>query len=162
MKVIRYTVELLEPTLVTSAKGDPNSAVAFDYLPGSVLRGVLVGKYLNKYTKSGQVDAKDGDLQHLFFNGTTRYLNAYPLDAYGQPSLPIPISWQQAKDDKGRSIFDFAVKEGDTEKQWQPVKASFYTQSDEGVLLIQPKHNIAVHTQRTPRFGRAMPRYRLL
>ena len=161
MKVIKYTVELLEPALVTSVQGDPNSAVAFDYLPGSVLRGVIIGKYLNKYTKSGQVDATDGDLQRLFFNGTTRYLNAYPLDTYDQPSLPIPISWQRAKDDIGRSIFDFAIKEGDKEKQWQPVKASFCTQSDEGVLLIQPKHNIAVHTQRTPRFGRAMPRSRL-
>src|SRR5947209_11392063 len=123
MKVIKYNVELLEPTLVTSVQGDPNSAVAFDYLPGSVLRGILIGKYLNnKYVDRKKVDAANDDLQRLFFNGTTRYLNAYPLDAYGDPGLPVPISWQQAKDDKDGPIFDFAVKEGDDKKQWQPVR----------------------------------------
>ncbi len=162
MKVIKYNVELLEPALVTSVQGDPNSSVAFDYLPGSVLRGILIGKYLNKYFGPKEADASDDNLQRLFFNGTTRYLNAYPLDAYDHPSLPVPISWQQAKDDKEGAIFDFAVEAGDDEKQWQPVRASFYTQSDEGALLIRPKHNIAVHTQRTPRFGRAMPEYRPL
>jgi len=163
MKVIKYNVELLEPTLVTSVQGDPNSAVAFDYLPGSVLRGILIGKYLNnKYVDRKKVDAANDDLQRLFFNGTTRYLNAYPLDAYGDPGLPVPISWQQAKDDKDGPIFDFAVKEGDDKKQWQPVRESFYTPSSEGVILIEPKRTIAVHTQRTPRFGRAMPEYRPL
>jgi len=38
MKVINYRIELLEPALVTSVQGDPNSAVAFDYLPGSESR----------------------------------------------------------------------------------------------------------------------------
>ncbi len=160
MKVIKYNVELLEPALVTSVQGDPNSSVAFDYLPGSVIRGILIGKYLNKYFGPNEADASDDNLQRLFFNGTTRYLNAYPLDAYNHLSLPVPISWQQAKVDKDGLIFDFAVETGDNEKQWQPVRASFCTQSDEGVLLIRPKHNIAVHTQRTPRFGRAMPEYR--
>ena len=40
MNVINYQITLLEPTLVTALQGDPNSSVAFDYLPGSVLRGV--------------------------------------------------------------------------------------------------------------------------
>src|SRR5437899_485508 len=133
MKVINYRVDLLEPALVTSVQGDPNSSVAFDYLPGSVLRGILIGKYLNKYFDPKETDVSDDNLQRLFFNSTTRYLNAYPLDAYGDLSSPVPISWQQAKGDKEGAIFDFAVKVGDDKQQWQPVRASFYTQSDEGV-----------------------------
>ncbi len=155
MKVINYRVTLLEPTLVTSLQGDPNSGVAFDYLPGSVLRGVLIGKYLS----SKSADASDGTLRRLFFDGTTRYLNGYPLDVYDRPGMPVPASWQRVKDKEGE-IFDFAVEAQDDKQQWQPVLAPFYTQSGEDVRLIRPARNVAVHTQRTARFGRAMPEYR--
>jgi CRISPR-associated protein Csx10 len=156
MKVIHYRIDLLEPTLVTSLQGDPNSAVAFDYLPGSVLRGILIGKYLD----SKPTDASDDTLRRLFFDGTTRYLNGYPLDAYDHPGRPVPASWQQVKGEE-REIFDFAVEVQDDEQQWQLVPASFYTQSGKIVRLIRPARNIAVHTQRTARFGRAMPELRL-
>lgn len=156
MKVITYRVTLLEPVLVTSLQGDPNSAVAFDYLPGSVLRGTVISKYLG----STLADASDGILRRLFFDGTTRYLNGYPLDAYEQPGLPVPVSWQRIKHEK-REIVDFAVaKAQESRQQWQPVAAPFYTQSDKDVYLIQPARNVTVHTQRTSRFGRAMPKYR--
>lgn len=150
MKVINYRVTLLEPTLVTALQGDPNSAVAFDYLPGSVLRGIMIGKYL----KSRAADASDGKLQRLFFDGTTRYLNAYPLDVYDRPGLPVPASWQQVKDNEGE-IFDFAIEPQDDRQQWQLVTVPFYTQLGEDVWLIRPARNVAVHTQRTARFGRA-------
>lgn len=154
MKVINYRVTLLEPTLVTALQGDPNSAVAFDYLPGSVLRGVLIGKYLG----SKSADASDGTLRRLFFDGTTCHLNGYPLDVYKHLSVPVPLSWQRVKDKEGE-IFDFAVEAQDDKQQWQPVPAPFYTQSGKDVRLIQPVRNVAVHTQRTARFGRAMLQY---
>lgn len=152
MKMIKYRIELLEPALVASAQGDPNSAVAFDYLPGSVLRGILIGKYLG----SRPADASDATLRRLFFDGTTRYLNGYLQDTYGNLYLPVPLSWQRVKDDTKGKISDFAVKTQHDEQQWQPVKEPFYTQTGEGVTLIRPEHNLAVHTQRTPPFGRAM------
>ncbi len=158
MKVIHYRIHLLEPTLVTSLQGDPNSGVAFDYLPGSALRGILISKYLLPKSANGS-DASDATLRRLFFDGTTRYLNGYPLDAYDHPSLPVPASWQHVKEKEGE-IFDFAVEAQDGEQQWQSVSASFYTQSGNTVRLIRPARNIAVHTQRTARFGRAMPEYR--
>ncbi len=155
MKVITYRVTLLEPVLVTSLQGDPNSAVAFDYLPGSALRGLVIGKYLG----SQPADISESALQRLFFNGSTRYLNGYPLDVYGHPGLPVPASWQHIKH-KEDSIFDLAVEVPEDDLQWQAVSAPFYTRSEEEIQLIQPEHNIAVHTQRTARFGRAMPKCR--
>jgi CRISPR-associated protein Csx10 len=164
MKVIQYRIDLLEPTLVTSLLGDPNSGVAFEYLPGSVLRGILIGKYLN--TKSADAsditdvsDASDPTLRRLFFDGTTRYLNGYPLDGYDHPGLPVPASWQHVKGQENE-IFDFAIEPQDDRQQWQSVSALFYTQSGRSVRLIRPVRNIAVHTQRTARFGRAVPEYR--
>lgn len=159
MKVINYQITLLEPTLVTALQGDPNSSVSFDYLPGSVLRGVLIGKYLG----SKSADTGDSTLRRLFFDGTTRYLNGYPLDAYDHSSSPVPLSWQrlkdQAKDKEGKifDIFDFAVVQQHNDQQWQSIQAPFYTQSDGSVRLIRPPRNVAVHTQRTARFGRSMP-----
>ncbi len=157
MNVITYCVTLLEPTLVTSLQGDPNSAVAFDYLPGSALRGMVISRYLG----SKSTDASDSTLRRLFFDGTTRYLNGYPLDVYDRPGVPAPASWHQAKHGEEGTIFDFAV-EGpeDKKKQWQVVAAPFYTRSGKGVRLIRPARNMMVHTQRTARFGRAMPRHR--
>src|SRR5205807_585423 len=87
MTIITYRVTLLEPTLVTSLQGDPNSGVAFDYLPGSVLRGAFIGKYLG----SKSADTGKNTLRRLFFDGTTRYLNGYPLDVYHHPSTPTPL-----------------------------------------------------------------------
>jgi CRISPR-associated protein Csx10 len=161
MKVIQYRIDLLEPTLVTSLQGDPNSGVAFDYLPGSVLRGILIGKYLSTKSAGGSdvTDAGDPTLRRLFFDGTIRYLNGYPLDAYDHPGLPVLASWQHVKGQENE-IFDFAVEAQDDRQQWQSVSASFYTQSGRSVRLIRPARNIAVHTQRTARFGRAVPEYR--
>jgi CRISPR-associated protein Csx10 len=157
MKVIHYNIHLLEPTLVTSLQGDPNSGVAFDYLPGSVLRGVLI----NKYLRSKSADTSAETLERLFLDGTTRYLNGYPLDAYERPGLPVPASWQQVKREEDTifdfALFDLAVEAQDDERQWQSVSAPFYTQTGNSVRLIRPARNIAVHTQRTARFGRAMP-----
>ncbi|HEY1349210.1 MAG TPA: hypothetical protein VGF67_06265 [Ktedonobacteraceae bacterium] len=152
MKRITYRVELLEPALVTSLQGDPNSAVAFDYLPGSVLRGLWVSRYLALRSS----DTSESTLQRLFFDGSTRYLNGYPLDADNQPGLPVPISWQRVKHEEDK-IFDLAVDVPDDSLQWQSLPEPFYTQSDEDVSLIQPERNVMVHTRRTARFGRAMP-----
>ena len=97
-------------------------------------------------------------MRHLFLGGATRYLNGYPLDAYNHPGLPVPTSWQRVKHDE-KTIFDFAVEPLEDEEQWQPIPAPFYTRSGEDVRLIRLARNVAVHTQRTARFGRAMPEY---
>src|SRR5579864_1254169 len=133
MRVIKYRVELLEPTLVTSLEGDPNSVVAYDYLPGSALRGI----FMSKYRDSRSTDASDDTARRLFFDGTTRYLNGYPLDAYNQPGWPVPLSWQHVKG-KEEKIFDFAVEAQHDDQRWQPVSKPFYTLSSEGIQLIQP------------------------
>jgi len=163
MKVITYRIELLEPTLVTALQGDPNEGVAFDYIPGSALRGAIIKKYL-QVNRLNNLDAADPDIRRLFFNGTTRYLNGYPLDRLDKRALPTPLSWHQEKGN-GRDIFDFAVEMPDEEddKQWHGVSKPFCSlgePEDEGkrkVRLVEPDRHIAVHTARTRRFGRAMP-----
>lgn len=165
MKVVIYRITLLEPTLVTALDGDPNSAVAFNYLPGSALRGALIGKYLRQNNLT-ELDVANPDVRRLFFDATTRYLNGYPLDRLGKRTLPTPASWQQDKEDVAKqtperpaSVFDFAIEPRDhEEKQWQGVGKPFCSFTGDGVCLVHPERHIAVHTARTRRFGRAMPR----
>jgi CRISPR-associated protein Csx10 len=159
MRVITYRITLLEPTLVTALEGDPNEAVAFNYLPGSVLRGAVIKRYLRAKNLT-ELDAADTDIRRLFFDGTTRYLNGYPLDRLGRRTLPTPQSWQREKGNK-MDVFDFAVEMRDEyEKQWQGVDKPFCALGNEEgqkVHLVRPDRHITVHTARTRRFGRAMP-----
>jgi CRISPR-associated protein Csx10 len=155
VKVITYRITLLEPTLVTALDGDPNSAVTFNYLPGSVLRGAVIGKYLRtKNLTTDQFDAADPEAQRLFFDGTTCYLNGYPIEN-DKRTLPTPQSWQHEKGEE-TSLHDFAVEPlppEDTE-QWQPAPKPFCVLTDDGARLIQPDRHITVHTARNRRFGR--------
>lgn len=155
MKAITYRLTLLEPILVTALDGDPNSAVAFNYLPGSALRGAVIGKYLRaKKLTTDQFDAADPDARRLFFDGTTRYLNGYLVNN-DKRTLPTPQSWQREKGEE-TPLYDFAVEPlapGDT-KQWQPALKPFCVLMDNGARLVQPDRHIMVHTARNRRFGR--------
>lgn len=167
MKVISYQITLLEPALVTALDGDPNSAVAHDYLPGSVLRGVVIGAYLRANERAmSDLDAADPTTRRLFFNGSTRYLNGYPLDRLGQRTLPVPLSWQQEKGavakqtkEQPAPVFDFAIESVEEEgSQWKGVSEPFCALfADDQVRLVKPERLIAVHTQRSERrFGRPL------
>jgi CRISPR-associated protein Csx10 len=161
MRVITYRITLLEPALVTALQGDPNEGVSFDYLPGSVLRGMIIGKYL-RAKNLNELDAANSDVRRLFFNGTTRYLNGYPLDRLDKRTLPTPLSWQREKGNE-EDIFDFAIDTPDeNDRQWQGVGSTFCSFGEfngemQEVRVVKPDRHISVHTARTRRFGRAMP-----
>ena len=102
MKVISYQITLSEPVLLNSLEGGPNESSSFDYIPGSVLRGALIAKYMavNKIT---QLDAADDTTRNLFFNGAVRYLNGYPLDRLAKRTLPVPFSWHRDKSEVAKA-----------------------------------------------------------
>ncbi|MCA9987784.1 MAG: hypothetical protein KDE59_25920 [Anaerolineales bacterium] len=148
MNIITYQIELLEPVLVTALQGDPNSGVAFDYLPGSVLRGAII----SRFRQSEQLDIADEKVQRLFFNGHTRYLNGYPLDDR-QRALPIPHAWHRAKEEE-TPLYDFAVEAGDPQTDWQRPHAPFWLPVGSQARLITPDRHIAVHIARDRHLGR--------
>lgn len=160
MKVLTYKIILEEPLLLTSLDGDPNSGVSFDYIPGSVLRGFLISKYINE---NKTFNATDPLIRRLFFDGTTRYLNGYLVHKDGYKStatLPTPLSLHHEKDQK-TEYFDFALdlteKEDCPEKQWKSENSSFCILNEEEIIITRPERVINVHTARTRRHGRAMP-----
>lgn len=165
MMALTFTLHLREPVLVAQLEGDPNSAVSYPYLPGSVIRGALA----NRYSGGREMDlSSDKQGWRLFFDGSTRYLNAYPLDRLNQRTLPVPLSWFREKTallvDRAR-IYDAVVVPRDT--QWERVDKLFCRLSTEGaaeedatppqvrVEFAESTWNIAVHTFRERDKGRA-------
>lgn len=163
MKVISYRITLCEPVILTALEGDPNQSVSLNYIPGSVLRGAIIGKYMRENNLK-TLDAVDEKVRRLFFEGTTRYLNGYPVDKSGKRTLPVPLSWHQDKqavaeqdENYHAPIYDFAVDDHPTEiKQALSVKVPFFSMGEDKVRLVSPKRRLSIHTARNRRYGRAI------
>jgi len=98
MKAITYELRLTEPLLATQVNsGEPNSAISFPFIPGSMVRGALIRRHLNEKPHNFDL-ANDDDARYLFLSGTVQFLNAYP-SYNGQRLLPKPFSWLVPKDD---------------------------------------------------------------
>ncbi|RIK36174.1 MAG: hypothetical protein DCC55_28120 [Chloroflexi bacterium] len=152
MNALIFHIQLLEPVLIASVDtGEENSAKSLLYLPGSVLRGLVVQRYLD----SGKTitHTVEDPATHLFFDGAVTYLNAYPVDGKGRRMLPRPRSWRVAKDDwANEDIYDFAVKR-DPELDSPTSPGSVYCTLDANeATLFSPTLRIGLHNASEERF----------
>jgi CRISPR-associated protein Csx10 len=156
MNAITLTLELLEPMLCVGLEGDPNSGVSLKYIPGSVLRGAIIGKY-GKIT-----DASSPKERELFFDDSVRYLNAYPL-IEGKRSLPVPLSWHKEKDAeeiKGCEFYDFIRADKALLSAPKSLSTNFFTFTSNAldcaaIYKAETKTRLAIHTQRDAKKGRS-------
>jgi hypothetical protein len=107
------------------------------------------------------LDAGADEVRRLFFDGRTRYLNAYPVAARGVRTLPTPRSLFHVKGEE-TSIYDFALEtiyEVEDEKAQFVAAAKesqpFCWMEDNHIFFIAPERRINVHTQRDRVKGRA-------
>jgi CRISPR-associated protein Csx10 len=156
MIAITYQIHLDEPAIFAALEGDPNSAVTYPYIPGSVIRGMIIGRFIQSQRtldKHFELEA-NGQYSQLFFSPKTRYLNAYPR-INGKRSLPVPATWTISKykksDEKIIYITDTACKpkqQNDDERR-KPKSLSGFTVVESGTAHVyQPKTAINVHTAR--------------
>ncbi|MHB1044344.1 MAG: type III-B CRISPR module-associated Cmr3 family protein [Eubacteriales bacterium] len=158
MHALTFTISLLEPLLVTRVgAGDPNSARSFNYIPGSVIRGALIGRYLQGRNPSGgKTDAADREFRRLFFDGSVCFLNAYPLSRRGGRTLPTPFSWRVEKDED-EPVFDFAMEVvDDPKKMWRRLDKPYchlYRVNEGGMRteFYQPAWQVNIHIDRRNR-----------
>lgn len=164
MKAVVFNINTKQPVLATSFQGDPNSDVSYDYIPGSVIRGALIGRYLKQNSIPRNVDIVSNDsIRSLFFDSTTRYLNAYLYDEpHRQRTLPSPLSWHKDKRSdlsRGADIYDLSqLSMTDLEADISPRKIGerFCSVKEENVWLFKEERRVNVHNQRDRRKGRAM------
>ena len=166
MKAITFLLHTEQPLLATSFQGDPNSDVSYPYIPGSMIRGALIGRYLKQNQIQDSDIVADENIRRLFFNNKTRYLNAYLLtQEQKQPrSLPVPRSWFKQKNaelpkkrrDEPLEIYDLSQDEVTNEDiSLKPLGEHFCTVNENSMVLYEVKRRINIHNERHRRRGRA-------
>ncbi len=157
MNALIFNIHLLEPVLAAQpGGGDPNSAVGFDFIPGSVIRGALIARYL----QGKKVDAGNDDFRRLFFDGKVRFLNAYLRSQTSKRTLPAPFSWHVEKDTE-KPVYDIAIDDSIINRDgsgtvWKQVSNPFcWIREDEKgkqqTEFYNPAAQIKIHTARADR-----------
>ena len=163
MKVITFSLRTQQPLLATSFEGDPNSDVSYSYIPGSMIRGAVIGRYMKQHGLSELNLAKD-EVKRLFFDGnSTCYLNAYLQSNEGKRTLPIPRSWFKEKnaeftDKKSEEIevYDFSFSQEDRLESPKPVGEGFcWVKEYRLVNYYTENRRINIHNQRDRKKGRS-------
>jgi CRISPR-associated protein Csx10 len=167
MKAVTFLLHTQQPILATSLQGDPNSDVSYPYIPGSMIRGVLIGRYLKRHGLRETDDILDiqrfPDVTRLFFNDEkTRYLNAYPADTNRKRTLPVPRSWYKDKgvefsETTDEDVYDFSkIPIDEREENLSPklLKEDFCTVEDDAIILYRVKRRINIHNQRDRKKGK--------
>ena len=158
MKAVTFLLHTQQPILATSLQGDPNSDVSHSYIPGSMIRGMLISRYLRKYPPT-QADILDNDdVTKLFFNGTKRYLNAYLFDIEKkQRTLPIPLSLYKEKGQElDQGVWDFSQLPINRRLDSpQRLEQGFCLVNDNSLMTVyKEKRRINIHNQRNRQRGR--------
>ncbi|MEB3213727.1 MAG: RAMP superfamily CRISPR-associated protein [Leptolyngbyaceae bacterium] len=156
MSIIQLKIETIQPVLATSFEGDPNSDVSYPYLPGSMLRGAFIGRYLRQ-SHQQELDLTDALVQSLFFDDQQSvYLNAYPVSQSDKRTLPIPRSWVKEKgQDIPLTAYDFSIEVNEDVESPKPVGNSFWGyDSKNKINLYQPQKRINIHNARDRAQGR--------
>ncbi|CBN58547.1 MULTISPECIES: RAMP superfamily CRISPR-associated protein [Kamptonema] len=162
MKVITFLLKTEQPLLATSFQGDPNSDVSYPYIPGSMIRGALIGRYLKLPGKQRIDILADETSRRLFFDGNTRYLNAYPNSQEGWRSLPTLLSWRKEKGNEFKDtkdkidVYDWSVsKDNDDLQSPKSLNEPFWVEDGKNIRLYSVDRRINIHNLRDRRKGRS-------
>ena len=161
MKAITLSLETLQPVLATSFQGDPNSDVSYSYIPGSMIRGAIIGRYMRQSNLS-ELDLTSKEVKRLFFDAnSTRYLNAYLLSQEKQRTLPMPLCWfkdkeAELKENLSITVYDFSIdEERDEPENPKSVGEYFWAKKGGVVKLYKEKRRINIHNFRDRQKGRS-------
>jgi CRISPR-associated protein Csx10 len=156
MKTVTFYLTTMQPLLMTSLQGDPNSSVSFPYIPGSVIRGALIKHYCQE--TGTDLELEDPHIQRWFFDGSTRYLHAYPL-IDGLRAIPIPRTLAAEKTDEWENdllkVYDFSEVQPDS----IPLRSltGFIARDRQGNLhYTTTRMLVNIHNQRDRPHGRGI------
>ena len=94
MELLTVTIKTLSPVVLTAMNNAAVMTETRDYISGTVLRGVLAARYIDK-NALGKNAQQNADFRKLFFGGL-RFVDAYPVKD-GKRSFVLPFSLQKAK-----------------------------------------------------------------
>lgn len=148
MKAVVVRIKLLQPLLVTRpGGGEENSSDAYSFIPGSVLRGALIGRYMELNPADKEISKPKDGKPRPFFDGSCYFLNGYPVARSGSRMLPTPLSWRSEKSPTSDypTVYDFAVSKSGP-KEPAALKKEFAARFGGGkVELDTPERFMQVH-----------------
>ena len=148
MNALSISLRLATPALFPAVgNGDENSRRTAPYIPGSAIRGALIGRFQSEAPDL----TLDTEAQRLFFSGQVRYLNAYPAWNKHTRALPVPASWRKHKRDdlSDAEISDFALDANRDHDQ--PIRKVFSQlpapddTADNQFAVLNPHQELAIH-----------------
>ena len=162
MKAITFSLYTKQPLLATSFQGDPNSDVSYSYIPGSMIRGAMIGRY-TKHHNLSEIDLENKEAQRLFFDSKKiKYLNAYLLSRKKQRTLPVARSWFRDKDTElseevlNITAYDFSVERNEGKPETPKfVGEGFWTKESGCIRSYKEKRRINIHNRRDRTKGRS-------
>ncbi|HRW10175.1 MAG TPA: hypothetical protein P5121_33965 [Caldilineaceae bacterium] len=157
MNALSFKLYLRQPLLIGQVgAGEENSAISFDHIAGSTIRGALIGRYMETHGEFALAALpRDAEVRRLFFNGNVTYLNAYPQDEQGQRTLPAPRSWKVEKaelDELTATIIDTAIADIAAMKDPKSLGEPFCSPAEDEVTLYAPKRHTGLHNASTERY----------
>ncbi|MGF1673923.1 MAG: CRISPR-associated RAMP protein Csx10 [Rivularia sp. (in: cyanobacteria)] len=159
-KVITVSLQTQQPLLATSFQGDPNSDVSYSYIPGSIIRGAVIRRYMRQDGLS-ELDLTKEEVKRLFFDAnSTCYLNAYLQSNEGKRTLPIPRSWFKEKnteltDESSLEVYDFSLNREEILESPKFVGEGFWKKERGSINYYTEKRRINIHNQRDRKKGRS-------
>ncbi|MGM3309668.1 RAMP superfamily CRISPR-associated protein [Anabaena sp. WFMT] len=164
MKVITFSLQTQQPLLATSLQGDPNSDVSYSYIPGSMIRGAIIGRYMKRNGLS-ELDLDNDEVKRLFFSAnTTCYLNAYLQNQEGKRTLPVSCSLFKHKDDdlpnpetyKLMRVYERTQeRELPEEIELKRIEQQFCTVKERLIVFHSISRRINIHNKRDRTKGRS-------
>ncbi len=163
MKAIIFLLKTKQPVLATSFEGDPNSDVSYSYIPGSMIRGFLIGRYLQRNPQQNADILNNEIIRNLFFNGNVCYLNAYPSSQEGKRTFPTLLPWKKQKGaelnekDDEIDIYDFSVAKPSKDELDSPksIDKSYWVEEGGYIRLYNVERRINLHNFRNRCKGRS-------
>jgi CRISPR-associated protein Csx10 len=154
MPMLRVTIVAEQPLLATQLLGDPNSSVSLDYIPGSLIRGAVIG--VLRAQNGGQPLDPTAHEHARWFDGQVRFLNAYP-QVDNRRSLPLALSYLRPKHDD-QTLYDAACDDFNHahHDELVPVRGGFsVAENAAGLIIARPQREVNLHVQRDRQLGRA-------
>ncbi len=140
MEQMTITLRTKSP-VVLSAPGNTNLLTSTrDVFAGSVLRGLVAARYIEKRGSDGPVH-EDAAFRRLFFGGV-RFVDAYPKTQAGV-AFPLPASLQKSKD--GSKIMDLFNE--DAKKGFKAFRG-LGVEIGDALAVVQTKKTMTLHMSR--------------
>ncbi|MBW4670063.1 MAG: hypothetical protein KME60_22285 [Cyanomargarita calcarea GSE-NOS-MK-12-04C] len=160
MKIITFSLQTQQPLLATSFQGDPNSDVSYSYIPGSMIRGAVIGRYI-RHNNLSELDLENDEVKRLFFDANnTLYLNGYLQSNEGKRTLPVLRSWFKEKDaelsdESPMPVYDFGIHREHELESPKFIGEGFWTKGLRYVNFYKEKRRINIHNRRDRKQGRS-------